>query len=124
MATPPDPIDIAAIQEPEAPPQAADDRTLDEENSLDKQERLAHISGLLQDISERKVYANRIYCLIEAWLIGMFFLLFMQGICHGCMYRVSDDVLMAAIGGTTLNVIGIFLVVARYLFPQRPSIKP
>ena len=35
------------------------------------------------------------------------------------LFALSDSVLLGAIGGTTLNVIGIFIIVARYLFPQR-----
>ena len=35
------------------------------------------------------------------------------------IFNLSNNVLLAAIGGTTINVIGLFLVVARYLFPKR-----
>jgi hypothetical protein len=31
-------------------------------------------------------------------------------------FKLSDEVLMAAIGGTTITVVGLFLVVARYPF--------
>lgn len=34
-------------------------------------------------------------------------------------FDLADGVLLALIGGTTANVIGLFLVVARYLFPRR-----
>lgn len=34
-------------------------------------------------------------------------------------FKLSDSVLIALIGGTTVNVIGLFLVVANYLFPRR-----
>jgi hypothetical protein len=36
------------------------------------------------------------------------------------IFKLTDAVLIAAISGTTINVIGIFIIVARYLFPQRP----
>ena len=36
-------------------------------------------------------------------------------------FAISEAVVIAAIGGTTINVIGIFIVVAKYLFPKRDS---
>lgn len=123
MAQPPKPLDVAAIKETEAPSQAADDKTRHEERDLERQEYGAHIDGLKQDIKERKVYAGRIFSLLSIWLIGMFLLLLLQGFGKHLGFILGENVLMAAIGGTTINVIGIFLVVVRYLFPQRGPFK-
>lgn len=117
-----DPLDVAAIVEPEVGSQAADSKTRDEESDLESQEHKAHISGLLQDMGERKKYAGRIFSLLAFWLVGIFLLLLMQGVLSPHKwFALSDGVLIAAIGGTTVNVIGIFVVVARYLFPQRDA---
>jgi hypothetical protein len=118
------PLDVAAIVEPENGPQQADSKTREEEQDLESQEYLAHISGLIQDMAERKKYAGRIFCLLAIWLIGIFLLLLLQGFLspHN-WFNLDDKVIIAAIGGTTLNVIGIFIVVARYLFPQKPIPK-
>ena len=33
--------------------------------------------------------------------------------------RLSDSVVLGLIGSTTLNIVGVFYVVANYLFPKR-----
>jgi hypothetical protein len=92
---------------------------------LDKQARRAQIISIKQDIEERKKYAGRIFSLLSLWLIGLFVLLLLQGfLSHLHYFSLPDAVLLATIGGTTLNVIGIFIVVARYLFPRRPEELP
>ena len=102
-------------------PDAAADVTLakKEEDSLANQRTRTELAGLLQDIRQRKEYAGKIFCLISLWLIAIFLILVACGI--DCLkFRLSDNVLLALIGGTTVNVLGLFLVVANYLF-YRPK---
>jgi hypothetical protein len=97
-----------------------DDLSLREVHDLELQAIKTHIEGVRQDISERKTYANRIFRLLCFWLAGMAGLLVFQGALSGFgWFNLSEKVLLAAIGGTTINVIGIFLVVANYLFPKQ-----
>ena len=77
-----------------------------------------HIKGLQQDNQQRKLYANRVFGLLCGWVGGLFAVILLQGFATN-MFRLSDNVLLALIGGTTVNIIGIFLVVVRYLFPKR-----
>jgi hypothetical protein len=116
-------LDVAGIiDKPVGGPDDADSETKKEEEDLDKQARRAQIISIKQDIEERKKYAGRIFCLLSLWLIGLFVLLLLQGFLSPLHYFfLSEAVLLATIGGTTLNVIGIFIVVARYLFPRRPE---
>jgi hypothetical protein len=103
-------------------PNEADSETRKEQEDLKRAEREAYVASLTQDTSERKKYAGRIFYLLSIWLIGIFFLLLLQGfLSPRDVFNLDKSVLLAAIGGTTLNVIGIFIVVARYLFPQRPK---
>jgi hypothetical protein len=75
-----------------------------------------------QDINQLQRYAGRIFWLVVAWLSGTFALLLLQGFLGpNHWFNLDDAVLIAAIGGTTINVIGIFIVVARYLFPRTPD---
>jgi len=118
-------IDVDAIVEPEKPSAAADSKTAAEEKALYAQEWQTYIESLTQDKEERKKYAKRIFVLLSLWLGGVFVLLVLQGIgSPRNWFQLDDSVLLAAIGGTTINVIGIFLVVARYLFPQRSMSRP
>lgn len=73
-----------------------------------------------QIITARKTYADRVFVLVRNWLIGIGLILLAQGIgtLGPIKFSLSDNVLMALIGGTTLNVIGIFTIVANFLFPK------
>ena len=73
--------------------------------------------GLTQNIEERKKYAHRIYCMISVWLGGVFVILLLAGF-NFLSFRVSDSVLLAVIGSTTVNVLGLFYIVTNYLFPK------
>lgn len=71
-------------------------------------------------VSERKIYANKIFCLVVYWLVGIAFFLVLQGF-HVMGFNLADKTMLALIGGTTLNVVGIFAVVANFLFPKNGS---
>lgn len=70
-------------------------------------------------IDERQKYAARIYKLVVWWLIvlGLFVL------ASGVNYITLDvKVMLALIGGTTANVLGIFIVVANFFFPKKSGL--
>ena len=72
-----------------------------------------------QNRSERKTYAGRIFRLLIMWLCGVALILFLHGFSQFTSFNVSDVVLMTLIGSTTASVVGIFIIVAKYLFPQK-----
>ena len=68
-------------------------------------------------VQSRKTYANKIFNLVVGWLVGMGVVLLLSGFrCLG--FDLDTKVLLALIGGTTLNVLGIFTIVANFLFPK------
>lgn len=98
--------------------------------------------GMEQDIAARKEYANRIFRLIVGWLIAIFSVLILHGFLSRndvtfsfrffhwiwpspvvslskLHFELSDPVLLALIGGTTASVLGLFVIVANYLFPKK-----
>lgn len=79
----------------------------------------AHLEGLRQDIGERKKYAHRIFVLICFWLAAVFLLLVADGLSNIDLFVLPEGVILAIIGSTTLNVLGIFYIVTHYLFPKR-----
>jgi hypothetical protein len=90
-----------------------------------KSREAAEVKGIYQDLEERKKYAGRIFNLICGWLCALFGLLLLQGfggvfplIMH--TFKLADSVVLALVGTTTLNVVGILYVVAYYLFPRKP----
>jgi len=77
--------------------------------------KLTSILDLIQDIGQRKEFGNKIYWLVVFWVIGILIMPASQG--FGIFgFNLSEKVLITLIGGTTLNVLGIFVIVARYFF--------
>ena len=79
----------------------------------------AQTEGMRQDIRERKKYA--IFLLCGIWIAAVFLLLLAQGLAHWTHFDLPQPVLLAAIGSTTANIIAVFVIVARYLFPGKDS---
>ena len=124
----------AAAQIP--PPQAGTDALAKtEEVFFDSQRREAELQSFRQDTEQRKSFANRIFILIAIWLVAIFIVLLLvgflgegakiSGTCFGKefvfapKFKLSDAVIIALIGGTTVNVLGILILVVQYLFPKR-----
>jgi hypothetical protein len=90
----------------------------------------AELKGLKQDIRARKRYARNIFTLIVCWLIAIFFVLLLQGFSGekiitlsvsfanlgaktSFQFNLANSVLLALIGGTTANVLGLFIFVVQ-----------
>lgn len=115
----PRPINLGQISSGPVGPDEPDSETQVEQDDLETEERRIRLVGFAQDIRERRRYAGRIFWLVSLWLIAMFILLLLEGfLSRRDWFHLEPSVLLAAIGGTTVNVIGIFIVVARYLFPR------
>jgi uncharacterized hydantoinase/oxoprolinase family protein len=97
-----------------------DSQTTEEEEDLARQQKKAALEGLKQDIEERKKYAGRAFWLVVVWLLLIGVIIFFQGFkLYG--FELSSGVLTTLIGSTTGSVVGIFLIVTRYLFPTAKS---
>ncbi len=73
---------------------------------------------LRQDRKQRRKYSKLLFKLIAVWLFAVGAVVF----CHGFAavpFELSDVVLATLLGTTNGAVLGLFLVVARYLFPAR-----
>ena len=72
--------------------------------------------GNEQDNKERKDYSLLIFIMVTIWLLSIlsiFVLIGRRVLCY------SDNVIIAFLTTTTINVTGLFLVVAKYLFPAK-----
>jgi hypothetical protein len=97
-----------------------------EQEDLEKQRKQLENVSLEQDIKERKAYALKVYRLICVWLGVIAFPLFLQGCSETSIevlglslqwrFSLSDQVLITLISGTTINILGIFIIVVKYLF--------
>lgn len=81
----------------------------------------AHNEGIKQDQALRDKYAAKAYKFVGAWSIVLAILLVLDGIeIPGSVgFNLSENILLALIGGVTVNVLAVFLSVMNYLFPQK-----
>ena len=120
-------LDLRFVQagEPTEPDRQADTLYDDEKKSLENArlrteiDRLrAEIDDLVQDRRQRKDYGARLFRLIVGWLIAVGVIVLLHG--FACVpFKLSGVELTALIGSTTVSVLGLFAIVANYLFPKR-----
>jgi hypothetical protein len=106
-----------------APVEAAQDEPDAQTNreSFEREKQNAELDSFKQDTGERKKHARNIFILTCAWVTAVFALLMLQG--FGGLYvwhfHLTDSIVLTAIGSTTANIVGVFLIVARYFFPKK-----
>jgi hypothetical protein len=111
-------------------------RHLDKEKDVALQIQIARLEGVIQDISERKKYAARIFQLVATFLFVVVFIVWLHGV--GSFYllnpfeggflkgpdffefsfHLSDTVIVTLLTTTTANVVAFFILVTKYLFPN------
>lgn len=96
--------------------------------------------------AQRKRYIPKLFRFMVYWVIGLLVLVVLSGfdppfsvepiasknwwwwvrtlVNWVISFQLSDPVLMSLVGGTTASVIGLFLVVARYLYPKDKTPDP
>ena len=115
-------LSLDSILPPKEISETPDQKTALEVKTLESEERAARLAKLNQDLELREKYSGKLFDLIKYWLIAIFALLLLQGFAgvHG-YFALSDKVLITIIGGTTINVLGLFAIVANYIFPKESS---
>jgi hypothetical protein len=108
-------INLDAIQAPAVISTEPDQQTKTE---IDHERRRLENAGLAQDITARRKYAFRVFLLVIGWILGVYLLLVFQGFGFH-QFRLADNILLAAVGSTTANIIGILLIIVKYLFSGR-----
>lgn len=76
------------------------------------------LEKLKQDRDERKDYASMIFNFMCWYLFAVFFIIILNGITIN-NFVVSENVILALLGTTAVEVIGTFGFVAKYLFEYK-----
>lgn len=129
---PPDPAEIPEQRVPPSPELLADATTLPDLGQdlelykwadwLNEYQRKDHSLKVARTLLwQRKVYAVLLFLMSTAWLTYIAIFLWEAG--KGRL-TVSDPVQIALITTTTINVLGLFYIVARWLFPNTPPPEP
>jgi len=85
-------------------------------DQYNEEERRARLAGLLQDISERKKFAQWIFWMVVGWLVVILGIIIAEGL---KWLIIPESVTLALIGSTTVNVTAFFVIVTKYLFPGK-----
>src|SRR5438552_2527179 len=119
MSTPPNPphvderaltLDSISVTVIPPVPDDPDEITTKEERWLKHAKAHVEITGLAQNIQMRRIFCGGIFLLGVLWLVGMFVLLMFQGLSwHG--FKLTENVILAAIGAMTVHIIGLLYVV-------------
>ncbi len=81
-------------------------------------QRLKDESGRLTELHDtRKQYVGRLFWLITAWLAVVVALVALTATLKN-VFTLADSVLIAFITSTTVSVIALFVIVAKWLFPS------
>lgn len=78
----------------------------------------AEADKMVQDNQGRRAFSRNIFTVTIVWLA---FVMLVVVQCARKLWELSDAVLIALITTTTATVIGIFLIVANYLFNREKS---
>lgn len=93
-----------------------------DDEAYERRVRHAFLARELQQIDEivssRKAYANKIYTLVVWWLVALGLVILLAGFKGKTTFDLDSKIILALIGGTTLNVLGIFTIVTNFLFPK------
>ena len=73
--------------------------------------------ALALDTGHRDKWAKRLFPLCAGWLLAVVAVLAFQGF-HAWGFHLDDSVLIAFIGTTTADVLGLGYIVVNYLFPK------
>src|SRR5205085_2446664 len=84
-----------------------------ERQALELQLLKAQIRKFEDDNQSRKEFSRSIFTLTVIWIFLVLMIIIQ---CAGGKWHLDDSVLIALITTTTANVIGIFIIVANYLF--------
>jgi len=99
---------------PSAQSKLADKLENYERKLVDVKLREEDIKDRQQDRSERQRYAQNIFYLLATWLMGLGILLLLEG---GHKIYLGENTIIAIITGTTIDIIALMAIVAKYLFP-------
>jgi hypothetical protein len=92
-----------------------------EQSKIEIDHHKAQVENFRQDMGQRKKYAKYIFVLTCVWVLGVYALMLLQGFGYFWKYafHLTDSIVLAAIGSTTANIVGVFLIVTRYFFPKK-----
>jgi hypothetical protein len=111
-------VDSIVIAPPPQEPELARAYYIGEVQKAELEKQTLANAALRQDTAHRDKWGKRVFPLCAAWLLAVVAILVLQGFkIHS--FHLDNSVLIAFIGTTTVDVLGLGYIVANYLFPKQ-----
>ena len=88
------------------------------QEQYDEERRGQLLNAYAHDLNLRRDYTPKLFKLVTVWLVFVAIFLVIASV-PGVGLKVSDVVLVALLGQSTATVVGLFIVVARWIYPKR-----
>ncbi len=108
------------ISDIQTSPSRPDKETFESQAFYQNRFNEANLNNFVQNQGARKIYSNRIFVITSCWLGSVILILLLQGF-KIWGFSISNPVLIALLGTTTVNVLGFFVIVIQYLFNKQKS---
>jgi hypothetical protein len=119
-------VDVSVIQETGVPPPTNEPDAIAEKQQFERQTRALTLEDLRNDVTARRRFARHIFNFMVIWMAIVVGLVLANAISIPAMhnyatFHLSDAVLITLVSTTTGTVIGVFLIVAKYLYRAKDS---
>lgn len=94
-----------------------------EQQDYESKFREARLDSYLTTIDQRKKFARNIFVIIVTWLFLVTFIIFANG-CRWWGFTLYETSFTVLIGTTTANIIGLAVIVLKYVFKDHPMDRP
>lgn len=116
-------LDVGLIQEPTVPPKDEPQAQAELED-LEHARRKLELEDFQNEVKARRRFANQIFIFMIVWMAIMALLVVADAVTipylqHWVGFHLSDSVLITLVTTTTGTVVGVFLIVAKYLYRVR-----
>lgn len=71
---------------------------------------------------KRIEFADKLFSLVRWWIFGVLLMVVASGV-SSLNFKLSDGVLITFITSTTVSVLGLFGIAAKWLYPASPNIR-
>lgn len=100
-------------------PFEGEEKSLDlEKKGLENEHLRAELKAFKDNTEQRKRYGFLIFGFVTVWMVLVLAVVILDGWIRGPV-DIDIQVLLALITSTTVNVLGILMIVAKFFFPEK-----
>jgi hypothetical protein len=117
-------VDVSVIQAPAI--SQIESQAIAEQLDLTNEREKILLGDLKNEVDARRTYAGRLFWLMVGWLVVAILFVLADALTVPVLspyvrFDLSDSVLITLVTTTTATVVGVFLIVAKFLYRTRDS---